>query len=73
MLLRHLIVISIAVLTLPLAGGVNAQSSAPGRITGGEKYEIPAWFKDSFLEFAEDAAQAAEADRHALVFIHAPE
>ena len=46
---------------------------AAGTLTGGEKYEIPGWFKESFLEFADDAEEAAEADKHALVFIHSPE
>lgn len=51
----------------------SAFAAEPGRLTGGEKYDIPHWFKQSFLEFAEDAADAAEADRHAMVFVHAPE
>jgi hypothetical protein len=46
---------------------------AAGTLTGGEKYEIPGWFKESFLEFSDDAEEAAEADKHALVFIHSPE
>ena len=46
---------------------------AAGTLTGGEKYQIPGWFKESFLEFSEDAVEAAEADKHALVFIHSPE
>ena len=50
-----------------------ATSLAAGVLTGGEKYQIPDWFKESFLELADDAEEAAEADRHALVFIHAPE
>jgi hypothetical protein len=44
-----------------------------GKLVGGVKYEIPGWFKDSFLELESDAAEAAEADRHAIVFVHAPE
>ena len=46
---------------------------AAGTLTGGEKYQIPGWFKESFLEFSDDAVEAAEADKHALVFIHSPE
>ena len=48
-------------------------ASATGTMTGGEKYDIPDWFKESFLEFADDAEEAFEADKHALIFIHAPE
>jgi hypothetical protein len=46
---------------------------ATGTLTGGEKYEIPGWFKESFLEFSDDAGEAAEADKHALILVHAPE
>ncbi len=48
-------------------------AQAAGTLTGGEKYDIPSWFKQSFLELADDAEEAAEADKHALVFIHSPE
>ena len=51
----------------------GAAAQAAGTLTGGEKYDIPSWFKQSFLELAEDAEEAAEADKHALVFIHSPE
>lgn len=53
------------------AGAVEAQTV--GTITGGEKYEIPEWFTQSFLDIADDAAEAAEADRHAMLFIHSEE
>ena len=41
--------------TLVMPSWVHAQQ---GAITGGEKYDIPEWFKDSFLEIAEDALDA---------------
>ena len=50
-----------------------AGATEPGRLTGGEKYEIPHWFKDSFLELADDAAEAAEADKHAVLFMYLDE
>jgi thioredoxin-related protein len=57
-----------------LGGGVLAASAAEsGRLTGGIRYEIPAWFKTSFLDLAEDAAEAAEADKHVLLFMHLDE
>ncbi len=32
----------------------------PGQILGGADVEFPDWFKESFLDFREDAAEAAE-------------
>jgi len=48
----------------------SVRAAEPGRVTGGTKYTIPAWFKTSFLELTEDAAEAAEADRHLMLFMH---
>lgn len=39
-------------------------------MTGGIAHEMPAWFKDSFLEIAEDAEEAGEADRHVMIFFN---
>jgi len=47
-----------------------ASQTAPGKYTGGERYDIPAWFKDSFLDIAEDATEAGESDKHLLLFMH---
>ena len=44
-----------------------------GRLTGGIRYQLPDWFKQSFLELADDAAEAAEADRHVMLFMHLEE
>ncbi len=63
------IIQSIAVLTallLPLAS--SAATPERGTITGGLVHEWPAWFKESFLEIGEDAAEAGEADKHLLLF-----
>ena len=55
-------------LSLLLAAPVSAATTERGSISGGIAHEIPHWFKQSFLDIAEDAAEAAEADRHALLF-----
>ncbi len=41
-----------------------------GKVTGGISYEIPNWFKQSFLEIADDVEEAADADKHVLLFFH---
>jgi len=52
--------------------GLAQTSAAPaaGRITGGVEYEPPEWFKESFLEIAEDVDEAKEAGRHVMLFFH---
>ena len=47
--------------------------AATGRLTGGVRYQIPDWFKSSFLEFSEDAAEAGAAGRHVMLFLHLDE
>lgn len=39
-----------------------------GKVLGAVETEIPEWFKDSFLDFRDDAAEAAEEGKHMLVF-----
>ena len=41
-----------------------------GKMTGGTEVVYPAWFKESFLDFREDAAEAAAEDKHLLLFFH---
>lgn len=55
------------------SGLLSAWAAEPGRLTGGTQYEIPAWFKASFLDLADDAAEAAEADKHVMLFMHLDE
>jgi len=57
-------------LALLFACGVATASDAPsrGRLSGGIKHEMPTWFKQSFLEIAEDVDEASEAGRHVMLF-----
>ena len=48
----------------------NPATAQEGKIVGGKPFEIPDWFKDSFLEIAEDVAEADEAGKHVLLFFH---
>lgn len=48
---------------------VNADDQpAVGKLLGALEFEKPEWFKESFLDFREDAAEAAEEGKHMLVF-----
>jgi len=43
---------------------------AEGKVLGGKSSEHPDWFKDSFLEIAEDVAEASEENKHVMLFIY---
>ena len=61
-----LTIAALATLLLPAPG--FAATPERGSISGGVAHEWPEWFKDSFLEIGEDAAEAAEADKHLVLF-----
>jgi thioredoxin-related protein len=45
-----------------------AETDARGRVVGGVDHPLPGWFKQSFLEIAEDVNEASEAGRHVMLF-----
>lgn len=59
--------VGIAMLLSPLHAADGARQ---GVVLGGQVSEHPAWFKESFLDIAEDAAEAADADKHVMLFLH---
>lgn len=44
-----------------------------GKLTGGERYTLPEWFKTSFLDFQDDIEEARKQGKHLLVFMHLEE
>jgi thioredoxin-related protein len=51
-----------------------AGADAPrGRLTGGQVYELPGWFKKSFLVLNEDVEEAKAQGRHVMLFMHLAE
>ena len=54
-------------LTLPAAAAA-AETTTRGSITGGVAHATPGWFKESFLEIADDVDEATEAGKHVLLF-----
>lgn len=55
-------------LTIP----TNADSNAaePGQFLGAMQTTYPDWFKDSFLEFADDVEEAAAEGKRLIIFFH---
>ena len=57
----------VLLLNLALPAGA-AETATRGSITGGVAHQAPGWFKQSFLEIADDVDDAAEAGKHVLLF-----
>ena len=70
-ILTVLLAIQIAAVFSPLP--VVAADAPRGRLTGGQAYEMPGWFKKSFLVLSEDAGEAARQGRHLMLFLHLTE
>ena len=52
-----------------ILGSIGTLTAAErGKITGGVAHEAPGWFKESFLEIADDVDEASEAGKHVLLF-----
>ncbi|HFC92048.1 MAG TPA: hypothetical protein ENJ51_04470 [Leucothrix mucor] len=56
--------------TLVFTSSGFADSPKTGKILGGTEVVYPEWFKESFLDFREDSAEAAESGKHLLLFFH---
>jgi thioredoxin-related protein len=44
--------------------------AAPGKLVGEKEYDVPDWFKFSFLELQDDVREASQADKHVMLFLH---
>ena len=42
----------------------------PGKTLGGKNSNHPGWFKESFLDITEDIDEAAESNKHVMLFMH---
>lgn len=49
---------------------VNVAVAGRGKIIGAMAHNIPSWFKESFLDLREDAAEAVAANKHLIIFMH---
>ncbi len=59
-------IISLALALVFVASGL--QAAERGQLTGGILHDPPAWFKDSFLEIADDVDEATDEDKHLMLF-----
>ncbi|MCR4347474.1 MAG: thioredoxin fold domain-containing protein [Sulfuricaulis sp.] len=71
MLIRIVVaIISMTVFSLASAAGDEAPR---GQLTGGQIYELPDWFKKSFLVLHEDVEEAKAQGRHVMLFMYLDE
>jgi thioredoxin-related protein len=70
-MIRAPALIGLCLLAGPLAALAEDTRSAPepGRVTGGKISSHPGWFKESFLDIAEDVDDAAAHDKHVILFL----
>lgn len=47
-----------------------ADTPTEAKVVGGVEHEMPDWFKESFLEIQEDIQEAADANKHVMLFFH---
>ena len=52
-----------------IAGAPVAFSGENGKLTGGMAHSYPDWFKESFLDFKEDASESAAEGKHTILFM----
>ena len=58
----------LSVLSVWSTSNIAAETSKRGKITGGVMHSAPGWFKESFLDIAEDVEEAAGNNKHVLLF-----
>jgi len=51
-----------------MASVTVSQASAAGKVVGGQQHRAPDWFKETFLDFKEDASDAAAQGKHVMIF-----
>ena len=64
-LVKILLVLAITAISSPV---FTADIVTRGKLTGGVLHPPPAWFKESFLEIADDIDDASNAGKHVLLF-----
>ncbi|OOZ36738.1 thioredoxin family protein [Solemya velesiana gill symbiont] len=68
---RYLAAVAITcLLFFPFTSHSATTPPAQGKMTGGKQTHHPDWFKESFLDIAEDVEEASDAEKHVILFMH---
>lgn len=68
--MRHSLIISLVFLMIGLPA--NAEQKKQGEYQGAIPSEVPHWFKESFLEFEDDVAEAATEGKRLMLYFQQP-
>ncbi|MBT3205603.1 MAG: thioredoxin fold domain-containing protein [Gammaproteobacteria bacterium] len=63
---KYLVLLLILVVHQSLSYAEDTQTQ--GKVTGSKMSEHPEWFKESFLEIADDVQEASEQDKHVMLY-----
>ena len=63
-----LLALIISLLHAPLT--LSDSNTNRGKVLGAESHSMPSWFKDSFLEIADDVDEATEEGKQVILFFH---
>jgi len=66
-------IFQIIAISFILTSYVNSAETSSGIVTGGNIYELPHWFKSSFLDFGDEIEDAKEQGKHVMAFMHLDE
>jgi thioredoxin-related protein len=58
------------IVILPTQPNYASTEKVSGKITGVVSHPMPNWFKDSFLDFADDVDEATSKGKHVMLFFH---
>jgi len=65
---KTLPLLALCLLILPLSNPRAADETQRGQVVGGVIHQAPPWFKQSFLEIADDVDEASASGKHVILF-----
>jgi thioredoxin-related protein len=63
------VLLPLSLAATPAIADAADETITPGKVTGAKQGEHPDWFKESFLDITEDVDEAADEDRHVILFL----
>lgn len=67
---QFLVIFLLVLAGIPVIEAAQEADVKRGNITGSQNFDIPDWFKPSFLEIAEDVAESGQENKHVILFFH---
>ena len=67
---RSILNLLLLVILLSIQSSHASTEKVGGKIIGAVSHPMPSWFKDSFLDFADDVDEAFDSGKHVMLFFH---